>query len=38
LAETGDKIGAIAMARRLYAYDLTQAKQFVDGLVSKRSP
>jgi hypothetical protein len=38
LAETGDKIGAIAMARRLYAFDLTQAKQFVEGLVSKRSP
>lgn len=38
LAESGDKLGAITMARRLYAYDLTQAKDFVEGLVSKRSP
>jgi hypothetical protein len=35
LAESGDKIGAIAMARRLYDYDLTQAKDFVEGLASK---
>lgn len=35
LAESGDKIGAIAMARRLYAYDLTTAKDFVEGLAGK---
>ncbi len=35
LAESGDKIGAIAMARRLYSYDLTAAKQFVDELLNK---
>ncbi len=35
LAESGDKIGAIAMARRLYDYDLTQAKDFIEGLVNK---
>ena len=38
LAESGDKIGAITMARRLYAYDLTQAKDFIEGLASKRPP
>lgn len=36
LAESGDKIGAIAMARRLYGYDLNQAKEFVEGLAGKR--
>ncbi len=35
LAESGDKIGAIAMARQLYSYDLTAAKQFVEELLSK---
>jgi hypothetical protein len=35
LAESGDKIGAIAMARRLYAYDLATAKDFIEGLASK---
>ena len=38
LAASGDKLGAITMARRLYAYDLTQAKEFVEGLTNKRSP
>jgi hypothetical protein len=37
LAESGDMIGAIAIARRLYSYDLTAAKQFVEGLISKQS-
>lgn len=36
LAESGDKIGAIAIARRLYGYDLSQAKAFVEGLAGKR--
>ncbi len=36
LAESGDMIGAIAIARRLYSYDLTAAKQFVEGLMSKQ--
>ena len=35
LAESGDKIGAIAMARRLYDYDLATAKDFVEGLAGK---
>ncbi len=38
LAESGDKIAAITMARRLYNYDLTQAKDFIEGLTNKRSP
>ncbi len=37
LAESGDKISAIAMARRLYGYDLGQAKEFVEGLAHKLS-
>lgn len=36
LAESGDMFGAIAMARRLYSYDLTAAKQFVEGLTRKQ--
>jgi len=35
LAESGDKIAAIAMARQLYSYDLTTAKRFVEELLSK---
>jgi len=35
LAQSGDKIGAIALARRLYGYDLVAAKDFVEGLASK---
>ena len=35
LVQSGDKIGAIAMARRLYDYDLIQAKDFVEGLAGK---
>jgi len=35
LAESGDMIGAIAVARRLYSYDLTTAKQFVESLLKK---
>ena len=38
LTASGDKIAAITMARRLYAYDLTQAKEFIEGLANKRSP
>lgn len=30
-------IGAITMARRLYAYDLTTAKQFAEALVRKQA-
>lgn len=32
LAETGQTIAAIGMARRLYAYDLTEARGFVENL------
>ena len=35
LAQNGDKINAIAMARSLYDYDLTTAKQFIEDLLSK---
>ncbi|HWH77710.1 MAG TPA: hypothetical protein VNT76_10080 [Candidatus Binatus sp.] len=35
LAESGDKIGAIVLARQLYSYDLTAAKQFVEELLDK---
>jgi len=37
LAESGDKIGAIAAARRIYGYNLAQAKEFVEGLARKLS-
>jgi len=35
LAESGDMIGAVATARRLYSYDLTTAKAFVESLIQK---
>ena len=35
LAASGDMIGAVAAARRLYSYDLTTAKAFVDALLQK---
>ena len=37
LAESGDMIGAIALARQLYSYDLTEAKQFVQELVRRQT-
>jgi hypothetical protein len=37
LAESGDKIGAITVARKLYSYDLATAKDFVEGLINERS-
>jgi hypothetical protein len=36
LVEKGNTIAAIQIARRLYGYDLTRAKQFVDGLGGSR--
>lgn len=36
LVESGDMIGAMTLARRLYSYDLTAAKQFVEELVRKQ--
>jgi hypothetical protein len=36
LAESGDMIGAVTLARQLYSYDLTTAKQFVEELMSKQ--
>ena len=36
LAESGDMIGAVAIARKLYSYDLTTAKTFVELLVQKQ--
>ncbi|HEX2932210.1 MAG TPA: hypothetical protein VHV54_20960 [Candidatus Binatia bacterium] len=35
LAESGDMMGAVAMARQLYSYDLATAKTFVESLVHK---
>lgn len=35
LAATGDMIGAVALARKLYSYDLATAKTFVEGLAGK---
>jgi hypothetical protein len=35
LAEAGDMIGAVAIARRLYSYDLATAKAFVESLMQK---
>lgn len=37
LAASGDTIGAITLARRLYSYDLTTAKQFVEELMRKQT-
>ena len=35
LAESGDMISAVVLARQLYSYDLTEAKEFVDSLIRK---
>ncbi|MET0585049.1 MAG: hypothetical protein ABW099_09235, partial [Candidatus Binatia bacterium] len=35
LAQSGDMIGAVTMARTLYAYDLATAKNFVESLIVK---
>ncbi|MGE5215510.1 MAG: hypothetical protein ACM3SP_00745 [Chloroflexota bacterium] len=35
LAKSGDIIGAVALARKLYTYDLTTAKAFVESLIQK---
>jgi len=35
LAETGETMAAIKIARELYDYDLAAAKQFVEGLLGK---
>lgn len=37
LVESGQKLVAIAEARRLYAYNLTEAQDFVDKLLHKRA-
>jgi len=37
LVESGEMIGAVTMARKLYSYDLTTAKHFVEGLARERS-
>jgi hypothetical protein len=34
--ESGDMIGAISIARRLYSYDLTAAKQLVETTAHKQ--
>lgn len=36
LAESGQTMAAIKIARELYSYDLTEAKAFVDGLLDKK--
>jgi len=35
LAESGDMIGAVGIARKLYSYDLATAKAFVESLIQK---
>jgi hypothetical protein len=37
LSETGQELAAVALARTLYSYDLSQAKSFVDGLRSGKA-
>jgi hypothetical protein len=36
LVESGDMMSAISIARRIYSYDLTAAKQFVETLAHKQ--
>jgi hypothetical protein len=36
LAEAGDMIEAVAIARQLYSYDLTTAKAFLESLIEKQ--
>jgi hypothetical protein len=36
LAEAGDVIEAVAIARQLYSYDLTTAKAFVESLIERQ--
>ena len=36
LAESGDMIGAISLARKIYGYDLAAAREFVQGLAEKQ--
>ncbi len=38
LMQAGDSIAAVALARRLYGYDLTKAKEFVDSLAAQDEP
>jgi hypothetical protein len=37
LVESGDMIAAVTLARRLYSYDLTTAKRFVEELVRRQT-
>jgi hypothetical protein len=37
LIESGDRMGAVALVRQLYSYDLTAAKQFIEELVTRQS-
>lgn len=37
LARTGNKLAAVALVRRLYGYDLTKAKAFVEELLRSRA-
>ena len=38
LAESGQTLAAIKLARSFYGYDMTEAKRFVDGLAQRPSP
>jgi hypothetical protein len=38
LMQAGDSVAAVALARRLYGYDLTRAKEFVDSLAAQDEP
>jgi ribosomal protein L7/L12 len=37
LAETGDKMAAVKIARALYSFNLKEAKEFVEGLVGGKT-
>lgn len=37
LMQAGDKVVAVALARRLYGYDLTKAKEFVESLFGEKA-
>lgn len=37
LVEGGNKLGAVTLARKLYAYDLVRATEFIEELVQRQT-
>jgi hypothetical protein len=37
LVEGGNKLGAVTLARKLYAYDLVRATEFIEQLVQRQT-